>query len=363
MEESRTGQKVARVLIVDDSIVFRKALELAFSGIPFVKIIGSAYNGLKALEFIENQECPDIVTLDVEMPELDGIETLIRIQEYNRNHPDKKNIEVIMVSSLTMEGAQTTIRALQNGAFDFITKPNDLEAEEARYELKRKLKEKIFSLLYKEDLPAQVGAIREIRTRTVDRSPYDVILIGVSTGGPRALATLLPELTSRVDLPIVIVQHMPPGFTKSLADNLDKKTGTVRVVEAEEGEFLQRGKVYVAKGGAHQVIRENEQGIYLATNDSPPENGSRPSVDVLFRSAAGVVKSSAIALILTGMGTDGVMGLKALKRAGSYVIAQDKKSSVVWGMPGSAVRSQVVDEVLSLQEMPERILALTGAGN
>ncbi len=349
-----TADKKATVLIVDDSLIFRKAMEQALNRIPFVKVIGSAFNGIKALEFLREKGIPDIITLDVEMPSMDGIATLREIMKIRREQSGGNRPEVIMVSTLTHSGASVTIDALQNGAFDFITKPEGTDTAESQERLYELLKEKIFSIINKEKAPGEHSPLLKTPAR-YGISSFDAVLIGVSTGGPRALADLLPALSEATDLPAVIVQHMPPSFTLGLADNLNKRVIRGTVKEAKEQDRLLKNHYYIAQGGRHLIFREDAAGPYLAYNDSPPENGSRPSVDVLFRSAAGILRSHAIALILTGMGSDGVQGLKALKRAGSYVIAQDEQSSVVWGMPGSAVQAETVDEILPLMDIPEKI--------
>jgi two-component system chemotaxis response regulator CheB len=183
------------------------------------------------------------------------------------------------------------------------------------------------------------------------------VVIGTSTGGPRALSALLPDLCTVVELPILIVQHMPPGFTKSLADSLARQTGR-KVVEATEGMPLERATVYIAPGARHLLLRGSSVSPVIALNEQPPENGCRPSADVLFRSAASVLAGEVVAVILTGMGNDGTAGLSAIRRAGGHVIAQDEASSVVWGMPGSAVAAGVVDEVYPLDRIAVAVAAV-----
>lgn len=351
-----------KVLIVDDSIIFRKAIEKALSSIPGVAVIGSAWNGLKAMEFLKSlktENLPDLITLDVEMPEMDGLQALREIQKLNHSLAGKKVIQVIMVSSLTKEGARVTLTALQQGALDFITKPDNPDTGVLQEILERKLREKI------EGINQPVASdVHKISTRGVARSAtkssYRAIAIGVSTGGPKALTELLPPLCEVTSLPILIVQHMPKEFTHSLAENLNRYTSH-RVIEAKEKDLIEARTVYIAPGGRHMTVRFNSSGHQeIALNDNPPENGCIPSADVLFRSVASVYAEKAIGLVLTGMGNDGTKGLAAMKRAGSYNIAQDEESSVVWGMPGHAYKSGVVNEVVSLSDMPQKISKLIG---
>ncbi len=345
-----------KVLIVDDSIIFRKGIEKALTQIPGIIVIGSSWNGLKALEFLQSlqvSDLPDLITLDVEMPEMDGLQTLQEIQKINYSHQGKKTMQVLMVSSLTKEGAKVTISALQQGAFDFITKPENLDSDKSVEFLRDAITEKIKIISGKDKGEQIISRISKLETKLT--SSFRCIGIGISTGGPKTLMQLLPPLCEATNLPILIVQHMPEEFTKSLAANLDRYTSH-RVKEAEEGETISDKTVYIAPGGKHMVARYDQQGkSVIGINDHPAENGCKPSVDILFRSLASIFADKTIALILTGMGNDGTRGLATLKRAGAHVIAQDEASSTIWGMPGSAVKSGVTDEVLPLDEIPSRI--------
>ncbi|HEX4792925.1 MAG TPA: chemotaxis response regulator protein-glutamate methylesterase [Humisphaera sp.] len=344
------------LLIVDDSRLFRSALEEALRGQPGITVIGSVFNGAKAIEFIRNTP-PDLVTLDVEMPGMDGLQTLEQIQAFNAGRPPAQMVGVIMVSSFTRRGEQVTIKALQAGAFDFIAKPSGESAQANLATLRDELLAKIraFSASrrravggsnFRPPPPARPPAFKRTRVRAV--------VIGASTGGPRALSEMLPALCQVVDLPILIVQHMPQGFTRSLAESLARQTGR-QVVEASDGMALEKSTVYIAPGAKHMLLRGTAALPIVALNEQPPENGCRPSADVLFRSAAAVFGGEVIALILTGMGRDGTAGLGAIRRAGGHVVAQDEASSVVWGMPGSAVEAGVVDEVHTLRDIPAAV--------
>lgn len=344
------------LLIVDDSRLFRSALEEALRGQPDISVVGSVFNGSKALEFIRNSP-PDLVTLDVEMPGMDGLQTLEQIQAFNAARGGSPPVGVIMVSAFTRRGEQVTIKALQAGAFDFVAKPAGQSAEANLANLRDELLAKIraYSSTRRRWMPAApVATVRPpsptARVPATKRLRMRAVVIGASTGGPRALSAMLPALCAAVDLPILIVQHMPPGFTKSLAESLSRQTGR-RVVEATEGMPLERATVYIAPGARHLLLRGSSMSPVIALNEQPPENGCRPSADVLFRSAAAVLAGEVVAVILTGMGNDGTAGLSAIRRAGGHVIAQDELSSVVWGMPGSAVEAGVVDEVHPLDRI------------
>jgi two-component system chemotaxis response regulator CheB len=337
-----------QVLIVDDSRLFRSALEQALGGQDDIKVVGSVFSGAKALEFIARTP-PDVVTLDVEMPGMNGLETLEQIQRLGAERP----IGVVMVSAFTKRGAEITVKALQAGAFDFVTKPSGASAEENLATLRDEVVAKIRACArHRSVVRARAGVAAVIPPPPLvpRAAPFRALVIGASTGGPRALSTLLPELSALVDLPILIVQHMPSGFTSSLADSLARETKRT-VVEAADDTPLETGSIHIAPGGRHLVIRGSAAAARVGLNDQPPENGCRPSADVLFRSAATVFGGAVAAIILTGMGRDGTAGAGAIKRAGGYVFAQDEATSVVWGMPGSAVEAGVSDQVLPLNQL------------
>ncbi len=359
----------ARVLIVDDSRIFRSALEASLADQGEIEVIGSVFNGQKALEFIQATP-PDVVTLDVEMPGMDGLETLRAIQRLNATRPSDSAIGVIMISAHTKRGADITIRALQDGAFDFIAKPSGPNHDQNLQQLRQQLLSKIRLLLLSRRRPGAVPAGAEPaatpqpvlassgrRLQWLGVTPrrwVRALVIAASTGGPKALETLLPGLRYQTDLPILVVQHMPPDFTRSLAESLARLSQST-VIEARDGQAIQSATTYIAPGGKHLLVRQERGQMVIGTNEQPPENGCRPSADVLFRSAAHAWRSDLVAVVLTGMGRDGTAGLAAVKRAGGYVLAQDEASSIVWGMPGSAVEAGVVDEVMPLGEIADAV--------
>lgn len=354
MNASRTKQPRSspiKILIVDDSRVFRNLVEKSLAAQTDMKVIGSVRNGIKALEFIHTSR-PDIVTLDVEMPDMDGLETLKAIEAVNRETASLPPIGALMLSAHTDKGADATIKALEAGAFDFITKPVSTGAEESMDLLKNQLIAKI--RLFTTRSSSVVLPVAKVQSLLRNRTEIQAIMIGISTGGPQALIKLLPKLCQKTDLPIFIAQHMPATFTQSLAKSLDNVC-RFSVAEAQNDTKVINRCVYLAPGGRHLLLRRKGNEVYTVINDHPPENRCRPSVDILFRSAATIYKGNVIAMILTGMGEDGVKGMSTLKRAGAYTIAQDEASSVVWGMPGSAIASGNVDEVLALEAIPKAL--------
>jgi two-component system chemotaxis response regulator CheB len=351
-----------KILIVDDSRIFRSALESALKEHPGVRVVGSVWNGDKAIEFVRDSP-PDLVTLDLNMPGRDGLDTLSQISQLNTSRPDLPPVGVLLISALTERGAAVTVEGLARGAFDFIRKPDGLDDQANAVILRQQLFEKI-------DLFAQrrrrfgAGEFRPWKLIAAPQRPrvrYQAVAIGSSTGGPAALARILPELTRRTSVPLYIVQHLPEGMTRYFADSLARKCD-YGFVEASDGQVVEPHTAYVAPGGRHMMLRKRADRVTIALNDQPPENGCRPSVDVFFRSVAETYPRSVIAIILTGMGSDGAKGLGPLKRQGAHVIAQDETTSVVWGMPGAAVATTLVDEVLPLESIGPRVASLLEAG-
>ncbi|QTA83722.1 Protein-glutamate methylesterase/protein-glutamine glutaminase [Desulfonema limicola] len=355
-----------KILIVDDSRIFRSIVEKCLADENDIKVIGSVHNGFKAIEFIRLNR-PDLVTLDLQMPDMDGLETLKLIQEENTLNQDEKPVGVIMLSAFTKKDADITIKALEAGAFDFIAKPEESSARESLNILQRQLimkirffaSRRIAAEITRKPLHHPVYHKKKINPVKLNdsSSSIEAILIGVSTGGPRALIEIMPELCEKTDLPIFIVQHMPPTFTASLAQSLNTRCSYI-VKEGKHNEKTAPGCAYIAPGGRHMLVRRQGSDVFIAVNDHPPEIGCRPSVNVLFRSALSVFGKNIIAIIMTGMGNDGSEGIKALKRAGAAVIAQDEATSVVWGMPGSAVATGCVDRVVPLHEIPGAVSIL-----
>jgi two-component system, chemotaxis family, protein-glutamate methylesterase/glutaminase len=352
-----------RTLIVDDSRIFRGVLESVLQSIPEVRVIGSVFSGEKALEFIAENR-PDLVTLDLEMPGIGGLETLKAIRRSNANGSAKPAIEVVLVSSLTHHGAACTIEGLQNGALDFILKPNSGSESENRQSLKSMLIQKIGLIRAKalsHDRPPSgpIARIMSPRPPVVGRGQYRAVAIGISTGGPEALVQCLPSLASSCHLPIFIVQHILPGFSGFLAESLSRKVGRP-VIEAKQGLRVMTDGIYLAPSQFHMTLRQENGETVVGLSDAPAENGCRPAADVLFRSAAAIYGSSLIAVVMTGMGNDGANGIANVRRAGGFVFAQDEASSTVWGMPRAAIESGSVNEVVSLGNLAKSIASLIG---
>jgi two-component system chemotaxis response regulator CheB len=351
----------ARILIVDDSVVIRQLLREVLASDPQLEVAGVAANGRIALAMLD-QLSPDLVTLDVEMPVLDGLETLKQLRQ---SHP---RLPVIMFSTLTARGAEATIESLSFGASDYVTKPANVGSvtvakERIREQLIPKIKALCkltpetpiaLSVRLRPSAPIPAPSRQQQRASTVD-----VVAIGCSTGGPNALAEVLPNLPANLAVPVVVVQHMPATFTRFLAQRLDTICA-LRVREAVSGEPLQPGTIWIAPGDFHLKVVRSTAGLQLLTEQSPPENSCRPSVDVLFRSIAGAYSGSVLAVVLTGMGQDGLRGCKELYAVGAHIVVQDEASSVVWGMPGFIAREQIADRVLPLPEIGPEITRRVG---
>ena len=365
-----------RVLIVDDSKVFRNILEKILVSIPGVQVVGGVGKGVDALEFLRLRTV-DLVTLDVEMPDMNGVETLQKMMEQKASF--KAMPDVLMISSLTRTGSDITLKSLELGAFDFVAKPG-ANMQNAQEHLSRMLRNSISAWKIKRNLStirpravpatgtasggaAQTQTVQNVTgfkyslaSPAIQAKPVMAIVLGVSTGGPKSLAEMLPKLCMSTDLPILLVQHMPPNFTKSLADSLSVKCKH-KVVEGEPGMVVQHKCIYIAPGGYHMTVRTRGADFILETNQDPPENGCRPSVDVLFRSAAKAYPdNSLVGVILTGMGNDGTPVLPDMKRRNAYLIAQDEESSVVFGMPRAAAATGLMNKVASLIQIPDAVL-------
>lgn len=367
------GRKNLRVLVVDDTIVYRKAVSDVIEEIPGVELAGVAHNGKIALAKIKTLK-PDIITLDIEMPVMNGLELLTELQ---KSFP---KIGVIMLSTLTAEGSDMTMRALELGAFDFLLKPQSKSQAEGKKEIKRLIKPMLTafarsktasSLLSRSTIHKRSSLVRKAGSPTSSvikrstpltrKSPprktkSEIITIGISTGGPNALSQMLPMLPGNLGVPVLVVQHMPPVFTKSLANSLDKKCA-LRVKEADDGENIQPNVVYIAPGGKQMKLAAGADGqsrrIRL-TND-PPENSCKPSVDYLFRSIGDYYVGRTTAVIMTGMGSDGTKGLEILKKKSAYIIGQDEASCVVYGMPKAPADLGYIDIVLPLNKIAKEI--------
>jgi two-component system chemotaxis response regulator CheB len=385
-----------RILIVDDSVVVRRLLSRIIEEEPGLEVAGQAANGQLALEMLDEAD-PDLVTLDVEMPVMDGLATLA---ELRRRRP---RLPVIMFSTLTSRGAATTIEALSRGASDYLTKPEGAaNLQESLERLRLELVPRVRALSRvrpAQERPlkgvAQNGLLRSglavprLRSSIPQREaspiphvtiplargyeparhplhpnapaptpqassvprylsrPAELVVIGVSTGGPNALARILPMFPATLSVPVLIVQHMPPLFTRMLADRLDQLS-PLKVREAQTGAALRPGEAWLAQGDWHMTVAREGGRLVLRENQGPQVNSCRPAVDVLFNSAVQACGGAVLAIVLTGMGQDGMKGARAIREAGGLVLAQDEESSVVWGMPGAVATAGLADAVLPL---------------
>lgn len=339
-----------RVLVIDDSVVARRIITRSLEQAPFIEVVGTAPNGLIGLKKVEMLE-PDIVLMDVEMPEMDGLTALTAMKEIQPDLP------IIMFSSLTREGAETTLEALELGAADFVEKPTGARGlEESKALIFSSLVPKIRAICRKGQEPVRKYYAPAPRAGVRSGQRIDVVAIGVSTGGPNALAQLIPSLPASFPVPVVVVQHMPPFFTQNLAARLHRNA-KLNVQEAADGDVLRPGNVWIAPGGYH-IVAEREKGgqVVLHTNQDTPEEECRPAVNVLFRSVAKVYGKNVLSVILTGMGRDGLEGSRAIVKAGGRLFAQDEASAVVWGMPGAVVNAGLPDKILPLNQMGQEII-------
>ena len=358
--ETATGR--VRVLIVDDSAVMRSLLRSVILSDPGLEVVGTAADGAAALESIR-LNAPDLILLDVEMPVMDGLATLRELRARGHVMP------VIMCSSLTQHGAQVTIEALASGASDYVAKPSGQSGREAASRaLIQELLPKIHALTALQ--PARPAATRTVLAMpapptlaaSLPATPQ-VLAIGVSTGGPAALDVLLPELPAHFPLPVLIVQHMPEVFTSLLAERLSRRC-TLQVCEAAEGMPVLAGSVYIARGNWHLetlAAARPRAPVTIHLTQEAPENHCRPAVDKLFRSTAHVYGSGVLAVVLTGMGYDGLAGSREIVERGGAVLAQDQATSTVWGMPGAVAQAGLARKVLPLAALAPEILRLAGA--
>ena len=346
-----------RILIVDDSAVMRSLLRAVLAGDPSLEVAGTASDGESALDALECIH-PDLVLLDVEMPNMDGLETLrmIRARAYG--------MPIVMVSAVTLRGARVTIEALASGASDYVAKPaNQTDRQSALQTLAQDLLPKIQALtVAATGSSSRPGSRAEVPVPVqLPRSAPSVLAIGASTGGPAALEVVLSALPTNFPLPVLIVQHMPELFTGMLAERLTQRC-RLCVREATEGTPVLPGNVYLARGNWHMtLLAATRDGAppTLHLHQGPMENHCRPAVDVLFRSVAAVYGPATLAVILTGMGSDGLAASRLLCAQGGTVIAQDQASSVIWGMPGAVVQAGIARRVLPLPAIAPEILRLT----
>ena len=358
-----------KALVVDDTIVYRKIVGDALNQMSGIKVVGTANNGKIALSKIKILK-PDLMTLDIEMPEMNGIELLQELQKM-----DSPPL-VIMVSTLTHQGGELTLQALELGAFDVLPKPEEGTMAENMFKVKnalepivRHVKRHKFGIIApparsKPAKPAPAKAAgTKAGTRPVPprpagiRSKSEIIGIGISTGGPNALTKMIPMLPGDLKVPVLIVQHMPPVFTASLAASLNKKSA-LEVIEARDGDVIKSGKVFIAPGGKQMKIVAGADGLTrkIKITDDPPENSCKPSADYLFRSIAQHYVGRSTGVIMTGMGSDGSKGLVQMKNNGSFIIAQDEKTCTVYGMPKEPIESGIVDVIAPLEKIADEIV-------
>lgn len=358
MTQSRMAidPEVVRVLVVDDSAVVRGLISRQLNAEADIVVVGTAANGALALTELAKHDV-DVVVLDIEMPVMDGLTAL---KEIVSRYP---SVRVVMASTLTRRNAEISLRALSLGAGDYVAKPETGlgAAESFRQELAAKIR--ALSAKRRPDgaAPAAAIAVRTTPPGVARQAPSrpGVILIGASTGGPPALLKLFTALRGAVEQPILLTQHMPPTFTTLLAEQLTRAGGRP-CAEARDGDRIEPGRCYVAPGGWHMTVARETGVPILRLNQDPPENFCRPAVDPLFRTAARVFGSSAVGVILTGMGSDGALGCDVLARAGGRFIVQDEASSVVWGMPGAAAATGLAEAILPLEQIGPWILRLSG---
>jgi two-component system chemotaxis response regulator CheB len=338
-----------RVLVVDDSIVIRRVVTEELTAQPDMEVVSSAANGRIALEKIERLH-PDLVILDLEMPEMDGLTALTHIRA---SHP---KTPVIVFSSLTQLGAAATLEALSRGASDFFTKPAGAGGLEAsRQVLRAELIPAIRALSGRQETPAAAKPPAPPKRIPTPAARVDLLAVGASTGGPNALAELFAGLPGDFAVPILVAQHMPPMFTQMLAERLSRHS-KIPTIEARSGMELVAGKAWIAPGDHHlEIVREGLR-VRTKVHQGPPENACRPAVDPLLRCVASIYGGNCLAVILTGMGQDGLRGCEAIRAAGGQILAQDEASSVVWGMPGFVARAGLADRVLPLSLMASEIV-------
>jgi len=338
-----------KVLVVDDSLVMRKTISRMLSKDRAIEVVGTAVDGRDALEKVESLK-PDVITMDVEMPVMNGIEALKRIME-------KDPVPVIIMSALTREGAEITMEALQLGACDFVTKDftnvgNAFSSKEAEVitKVKNVAKNKVRFLLRKLDIKPKTAVV----ISPDQKVRHEVLAIGASTGGPPALQHILTRLPRAFPVPIVIAQHMPKIFTQSFSQRLDA-VSQLQVKEAEDGETLRAGIAYIAPGNTHMAVRRKGRSAFVQFTDGT-QYIYRPSVDLLMSTTAEAFERQSFGVILTGMGNDGLQGMKQMKARGGYIVAQDEETCVVFGMPRAVISANLADAVLPIDKISEEIM-------
>jgi two-component system, chemotaxis family, protein-glutamate methylesterase/glutaminase len=351
-----------RVMLVDDSSLVRRLVTQALERHPQIRVVASAPNGLIALRKLEQQEV-DVLLLDVEMPEMDGLTMLRQLRLRDTRLP------VIMFSTLTERGANTTFDALTAGANDYVLKPSTASGETLDSVVTQSLVPKLLYLGAARAAPDNLRPLVSARAANasaqklpaIASEPVRVLAIAASTGGPNALADVLAGLPNSLGVPVLIVQHMPPLFTRCLAERLGERS-ELTVLESEGGELLRPGCVYIAPGQRHLEVTRTNDGVRTVLSDGPPENSCRPAADVMYRSVARVYGSSALCVVLTGMGQDGLRGAREVRAAGGRVLVQSGPTCVVWGMPRAVEEAGLAEAVVPLPELASAIMMRLGSG-
>jgi two-component system chemotaxis response regulator CheB len=346
-QERHDGSKIVRALVIDDSAFMRKALTIMLESDPGIQVVATARDGEEGIAKLTAHH-PDVVTLDIEMPRMAGLATLEWIM---KEHP----VPVLMVSSQTRDGAEITLRALELGAADFVAKTpgGGLEILQIQEEVVRKALAVASQWKRRVAVPLPATLPRAVGRRS---RRVDIVAVGSSTGGPQALQALCSSLPSDFPCGLLVVQHMPPAFTGPLAQRLNGLS-PLTVLEASQGTLVEAGTVLVAPGGSHMLLRRHGLEVRVELSEEPRDLPHRPSVDVMFTSAAQVFGGRSLGVILTGMGNDGLQGCRALKAAGGRVLAQDEESSVVYGMPRAVAEADLADQIVPLAVIPETIVS------
>jgi two-component system chemotaxis response regulator CheB len=355
MKPENTAPKI-RVLVVDDSAFVRASVSKMLATSRYLEVVGVAADGEDALAKVKKLR-PDIVTLDIRMPVLDGLSALQRIME-------QCPTPVVMLSSLTGHGGEMTLKALELGAVDFIDKstttgPMELAALTDELICKVIVASRVDVTKFNIERKGKAAVRPDVQAASL-KGDVELVVIGTSTGGPQALHHIVAKLPSPLPWPMAIVQHMPVGFTKSLAERLDK-IGDIPVKEAEDGEYMQPGTIYVARAGIHLKVKRDKKGLKVELDTLPAESLHRPSVDELFLSAAAACGHKVTGFVLTGMGRDGVVGARAIKDVGGRIVVESEESSIVFGMPRAVIEEVPVDGVLPLDKISATIAALAGS--
>lgn len=339
-----------KVLIVDDAVLARKVLGDVITEEGDMEVVAAAANGKIALQRLAIA-MPDVIVLDFEMPEMNGLETIDAIRQMNRSVP------IVMFSALTERGARETLDALSRGANEYVTKPTaGAGVNGSKQQIREQLIPKLRALT-KRDSSSKPRGPEAAVIASASEPPavrVDAIAIGVSTGGPNALAEVIPLLPKDLPVPVLITQHMPPTFTRMLAERLAQHA-QIAVREASEGDLVRSGCAYIAPGGKHMVVRSSGKEQFIALTEDAPENSCRPAVDVMLRSMVDVYGKHILSVIMTGMGQDGLEGCRKARAAGGIVLAQDEASSVVWGMPGAVSKAGVAHRVYPLSDLAHQI--------